>query len=723
MNRKALKFLTLMLMLVVFMVSFSVCASASNLISTSESVTMDGEVELIPNDSEEGSENESEFDFAISDYPVDDSADVGLLGVNPNIYTESTLNGNFNGVDNNPLYFEGIYPQSSLLALGNCTRGYLSLQGGCFDGQYYYFAFLNKLNQDVEIDTFISCFEKNSSGDFVHVATKSGLHSMLRHANDMTYNPDTQEIVISCGNKNYENKIYTVKAVDLRSSGTPTFTLHYVSAKVSGIEYNATRGQYVAKIGGYLNGFAILDNDFNLIKYVGYENDASSGWVNQGITADNQYVYLLHFNEDTPYSEYCNRIIVFDWNGTYKKTIRLNIANAGVERIYECENIMIVNDKLQVGFTGMMSGANRGFYTLDLSSLTYHIQYCPDENVSQYKYQYNNTNVKSVMVGGISMPLRKFRVEKTNCEFVGWTAYRCEEDKWLYEVPNASGGVTLTWLKADSASAAGLKKYIYADKQNVSQTTANGKHVLMCAQWRDTDYFFVKFIGNGGKTSANKTEYDFAVQHGKATALPANQFFKSNRSFQHWNAYWAERNMWYYINSDTNQKKWFKEGYQEPGYVKYEYQDGQSVVQTAHKGGHIYMYAVWNEYTVYYDAGGALISKENIIESDKFVYNPDLTTLKNYFETYDASNILLYSPATQGLENVQLSGYTLYRPDEDKSMYVDPDGTLKWLPGRAPSCVVNGIHYTLYERVITNDNYLGSTATPGETLILTAVWD
>ncbi len=126
---------------------------------------------------------------------------------------------------------------------------------------------------------------------------------------------------------------------------------------------------------------------------------------------------------------------------------------------------------------------------------------------------------------------------------------------------------------------------------------------------------------------------------------------------------------------------------------------------------------------MYYDAGGALISKENIIESDKFVYNPDLTTLKNYFETYDASNILLYSPATQSLENVQLSGYTLYRPDEDKSMYVAPDGTLKWLPGRAPSCVVNGIHYTLYERVITNDNYLGSTATPGETLILTAVWD
>ena len=159
MNRKALKFLTLMLMLVVFMVSFSVCASASDLISTSESVTMDDEVELIPKDSEEGSENESEFDFAISDYPVDDSADVGLLGANSGIYTESTLNGNFNGVDNNPLYFEGIYPQSALLALGNCTRGYLNLQGGCFDGHYYYFAFLNKLNKNVEIDTFISCFE------------------------------------------------------------------------------------------------------------------------------------------------------------------------------------------------------------------------------------------------------------------------------------------------------------------------------------------------------------------------------------------------------------------------------------------------------------------------------------------------------------------------------------------------------------------------------------
>lgn len=726
MNKNVLKLLSLMLSFLMFTAIFTVRMPASALEIIDETVTINDKVDDLvqaPIKLEEVYKHESEIDFMISDYPVEESGDVELSGLNSGTFAESFLNGNYNGIDSSSPSFENIYNVSNLMVLGNCSRGYLGIQGGCFDGEYYYFAFLNKYNGITE-DAFISCFTKNSSGSFVHVATKSGLHSIIRHANDMTYNSDTGEVVISCGEENYENRIYTVLAEELRTSGNPNFILHNVSIKVSGIAYNSTRRQYAAKLGGYLNSFAILDSDFNFIKYVGYGNNTTDGWVSQGITADNQYVYLLYFNENKAknYEDYCNRIRIFDWDGNYIKTIRLNIDNNGRERIYECENIMFIDDEIYIGFGGMISQPERNFLMLSLSNLTYHIQYCPDENVNTYKYQYNNGNINSVMLGGVSMPLRKFRVEKTGYEFIGWTAYRCEEDKWLYKVPNASGGTTATWLNSNDPATNGLEKYVYTDKQNVSQTTTNGNHVLMCAQWKATNKFYVKFIGNGGKTTNNKTEYDFEVVYGVSTSLPTNSFSKTNRTFQHWNAYWSEKNKWYYINPDTEEKGWYKEGYQPDGYMKYEYADGQNVAQTAYKGGHIYMYAVWNEFTVYYDAGGALIPRNKILESDKFIYNPNQTTLKNYFDVYD-SNFIMYSTATQSFEEVKLSGYTLYRADKDESMYVSPGGTKIWLPGREPTCNVLGISYTLYEREITDDNYLGSTATPGETLILTAVWD
>lgn len=49
--------------------------------------------------------------------------------------------------------------------------------------------------------------------------------------------------------------------------------------------------------------------------------------------------------------------------------------------------------------------------------------------------------------------------------------------------------------------------------------------------------------------------------HGTATALRSNAFTKNERSFVGWNAYWVEKNCWYYLKADGT-KGWYKEGYE-----------------------------------------------------------------------------------------------------------------------------------------------------------------
>ncbi len=601
---------------------------------------------------------------------------------------------------------------------------YYVMQGSCTDGEFDYFGYVVKYRKETEegsneyeniqTGSGILCVKKGTNGQYTEVGNTRFSDEDINHVNDLTYNSKLGKIVIACCESGKHNKLYLASPTQLQSDeALSNLDNVLVSCKVSSIDYNETRNSYVVGLSKANNMFAILDNDFDVVKKVGYANlpyeeevkgadEKVRRWSRQACCADDLRIYSITFYEDesrdiTHINE--NKIRIFDWDGDYVKTININVTN-GVDKIYEAENIFIKDDKVQVGFNCLRSRTIT-YCSLNLAEKMFHIQYCPDENVDEYANDFDNGNASSLVIRGVETPLLKQRISITGKVFTGWTAYRADKNKWLYK---SSDGKTNAWYIAGEQPA-GYTKYVYIDEQKVSNTGKEGEHVLMCAQWADTDKFYISFYSSGMKGIPPKQE----VVYGEATPLTANTFTKTNRVFQGWNAYWVEKNMWYYISADKETKKWFREGDQDEGYTKYLYEDGQRVSGTAYKGGHIQMHALWNEFYVQFDANGAIIKNENILVQNSFHYKKGNTNVIPFFAS-----------STLNGKTVNITGYHLYRKEMNMWYYISADGkTKKWCKeGEQPA------GYTLYvkSKPATGNNYLGITAYPGEHLLLRAIW-
>ena len=319
-----------------------------------------------------------------------------------------------------------------------------------------------------------------------------------------------------------------------------------------------------------------------------------------------------------------------------------------------------------------------------------------------------------MMFYGLTTPLRKARIQKDDKKFKGWTAYRVEQNKWYYR--NADDTVR-EWYK-EGSQPSGYTKFIYKDKANVSKTGAKGGHVLLCAQWESAKgKYTVSFMKNGGSGSMS----DQSITYGTNTALRTNAYTKkkgdTTLSFQFWNAYWPEKNRWYYINESSGEKGWYKEGYEPAGYTKYVYNNSQNVSKTVYAGSHVYMYAVWNEYYIQYNASEVTIEYGRVLDQHTGIYASGAhNTIQRYAGT-DNKYYFLDADRDLHVANRSLRGYNLYRREINKWMYVNSAGTKNWYTkGGQPS------GYQIYEREADSDIYLGATALPGEHLILYAVW-
>lgn len=133
--------------------------------------------------------------------------------------TTVTLDGlTASGTDFSGTDFKSIISQGTLREKGGYANGdYFGIQGGCFDGTYYYYCFLVKNANKVHIDSLIIWGTVNTSGAFTYGGIKTGLKDHLQHVNDLTYNKDTKKIAIVCCEKGYHNTIYTISAADLRN--------------------------------------------------------------------------------------------------------------------------------------------------------------------------------------------------------------------------------------------------------------------------------------------------------------------------------------------------------------------------------------------------------------------------------------------------------------------------------------------------------------------------
>jgi len=647
----------------------------------------------------------------------EDDTDFGLASQQDRAttFTDSNKKITLNSFNSSEHNFVDIALKEHLTIDSDLGNYYFCLQGGCSNGEYYYFSFVVKNQSKQQVDSRILTCRRNSDGSFTKVALIYYLGDFLFHVNDMTYNSDTGEIAIVCCEKDHYSEVYTVAAEQLYNTWGQTFYYNTVGCCVANIDYNATHNQYVVGISGKLNYFAILDNDLNVIKTVGYTSKLSvdDGWNRQGICTDEQYIYSISYHktgQTIDGGKMQNIIRLFDWKGNYVKTLQIIIIDAGSTN-YELENIMFANGEFFFSFFCAKKQNDETImwykYIL-LSNYTFHIQYCPDENVENYIGEYNNGNSQSVMIRGLSTPLNKFKVSKTGKKFCGWYAYRVEVDKWYYESPDAQ---TRGWYK-EGQQPAGYEKYYYLDEQKVSQTGLEGEHVMMCAIWNGINAFFVRFVNNGGVGD----EYGMVILHGESTPLKPNTFTKTNRQFLGWNAYWAEKNKWYYESPNGTTRGWYKEGYQPVGYKKYVYADRQNVAETVHAGGHVYMHALWDEFYIQYDPGVAMIACENIRPQSTGRYISNIQNSINLYtddDLYFEGNLLGINYS----QNLTIVKFSFYRREIDKWLYANENGDRGWYK---IYCEPEG--YTLYYKYAGSANYIGATALPGEHLVIHAHW-
>lgn len=164
------------------------------------------------------------------------------------------------------------------------------LQGSWSDGKYLYYCDYvandkKTTIKKVDLDTK-KIIASNSDNCYIH-------------ANDMTYNPFTNQLLIVHNwSTNYvsildPNTLELVRTIS-------------VSRKIISLAFDETNNRYIAGTTGY--NYVIYDNSFNEIKFIeGIDN----GYVRQGIECDDKYFYVAFSSKECLY--------IYDWQGNFIK--------------------------------------------------------------------------------------------------------------------------------------------------------------------------------------------------------------------------------------------------------------------------------------------------------------------------------------------------------------------------------------------------------------------
>jgi hypothetical protein len=263
-------------------------------------------------------------------------------------------------------------------AASETTEGYAMLEGGCTDGTYSYFVLINKDNSKGRI-------LKSRRSDNATVAVSKVM--VLDHANDMTYNEKTGELLVV----HYNNSPYRITVIDLETmtidenvdveipdelEGASENNLDNIKG-FSAIGYSSARNQYVLRLKKSYN-YLILDSNFTPVKYV--TTTVRGENVNQGIDADDDYIYDVQSK-----SGYYNTVMVYDWDGEYQATVK-------VPSKYEMENLYHVGNKFY-------AGVYRYYYTTYYTThyKTYKVKWKKVKGKWKYKTKYK-TKTKKVRV-------------------------------------------------------------------------------------------------------------------------------------------------------------------------------------------------------------------------------------------------------------------------------------------------------------------------------------
>ena len=216
------------------------------------------------------------------------------------------------------------------------------LQGGCVTDQYAYMAVLNTTDYDTRD---AGCYVYKLDRKTWKIIKRSGV-LMMAHANDITYNPNTNQLFVAhCYVDNTRISVLdadTLKLVDTIYTDTGIYALDYHAPTNTFIGGRGKSGTIFFKYAP--------NNDHRLLM-TGQIKPTATQMTTQGICRDDKYAYHVMFSTaaDEPY----NTIIIYDLE---KKTLAHNVRLSISDQ--EPENISLVDGVFYIGCNSK-SGSNK----------------------------------------------------------------------------------------------------------------------------------------------------------------------------------------------------------------------------------------------------------------------------------------------------------------------------------------------------------------------------
>ena len=203
-------------------------------------------------------------------------------------------------------------------------------QGGCTDGTYYYYCMIT---DDSVSPTKCQILKFDIEKQALVKVSKDLL---MGHANDATYNPHTNTVIVSEAGTAYH----------LIDPDTLTIKETVHMSPCWAISYNSEMRIYVladnSKFYIYDENYK-FQKEFSIAGIMGAEFSANGNFGSQGLTTDDKYIYYLEYwqNKNSHTDIRCN-IVVFDLRtGKFLERIPLKMGR-------EVENISIYNDTFYV---------------------------------------------------------------------------------------------------------------------------------------------------------------------------------------------------------------------------------------------------------------------------------------------------------------------------------------------------------------------------------------
>lgn len=219
------------------------------------------------------------------------------------------------------------------------------LQGGCTDGTYYYAIFNDgkkTASGDKSAESVSAiCKYEITTGKLVQVYE----NILVCHANDATFVPDTNELLISHCNPDGET-VSVFDAATMTLKGTKT-----APQPIYSIAYDPYERCYWAGLS--YSGDAFIKMNLNFEQVGEVYPGVTFGYTRQSVDVDSEYIYFSRYNP--------NCILVYDKMGNFIRRLSLNVTSL------EVENVFHIGEDFYVGYYTKSAGGR--LYKLEIASV------------------------------------------------------------------------------------------------------------------------------------------------------------------------------------------------------------------------------------------------------------------------------------------------------------------------------------------------------------------